>query len=53
MVACFTCPNGYRTVDNIPGLLAAVELGDIIEANDPVEKIGWIQGCHRFLQATV
>lgn len=37
MVACFTCPNGYRTVDNIPGLLAAVKLGDLIEANDPIE----------------
>lgn len=37
MVACFTCPNGYRTVDHIPGLLAAVELGDIIERNDPTE----------------
>ncbi len=37
MVACFTCPNGYRTVDHIPGLLAAVELGGIIERNDPDE----------------
>jgi hypothetical protein len=37
IVACFTCPNGYRTVDHIPGLLAAVELGDIIERNDPDE----------------
>lgn len=37
MVACFTCPNGYRTVDHVPGLLAAVELADIIERNDPVE----------------
>ena len=37
IVACFTCPNGYRTVDHVPGLLAAVELGDIIERNDPDE----------------
>ena len=37
IVACFTCPNGYRTVDHLPGLLAAVELGDIIERNDPRE----------------
>ncbi len=37
MVACFTCPNGYRTVDHIPGLLAAVELGGIVERNDPGE----------------
>jgi hypothetical protein len=41
IVACFTCPNGYRTVDHIPGLLAAVELGNIIERNDPVE---WEEG---------
>lgn len=41
MVACFTCPNGYRTIDHVPGLIAAVELGDIIERNDPVE---WEQG---------
>jgi len=31
IIACFVCPNGYRTVDNVPGLLAAVKLGDIIE----------------------
>jgi hypothetical protein len=37
IVACFTCPNGYRTVDHVPGLLAAVELGDIIERNDATE----------------
>ena len=37
MVACFTCPNGYRTIDHLPGLLAAVELADIIERNDPDE----------------
>ena len=37
MVACFTCPNGYRTIDHVPGLLAAVELGCIIEQNDPDE----------------
>jgi len=41
MVACFTCPNGYRTIDHVPGLLAAVELGDIIERNDPDE---WANG---------
>lgn len=41
IVACFTCPNGYRTVDHVPGLLAAVELGDIIERNDPDE---WANG---------
>lgn len=41
IVACFTCPNGYRTIDHVPGLLAAVELGDIIERNDPDE---WANG---------
>lgn len=41
MVACFTCRNGYRTVDHVPGLLAAVEFADIIEANDPDE---WANG---------
>lgn len=41
MVACFTCGNGYRTVDHVPGLLAAVEFADIVEANDPDE---WANG---------
>lgn len=41
MVACFTCPNGYRTIDHVPGLLAAVELSDIIARNDPDE---WANG---------
>ena len=41
IVACFTCPNGYRTIDHVPGLLAAVEFADIIEANDPDE---WTNG---------
>lgn len=35
--ACFTCPSGFRTVDHVPGLLAAVELTHIIEDNDPTE----------------
>jgi hypothetical protein len=39
--ACFTCPNGYRTVDHVPGLLAAVELTRIIEDNNPEE---WTSG---------
>lgn len=37
IVACFTCPNGYRTADHIPGLLAAVEFSKIVERNDPQE----------------
>lgn len=35
--ACFTCPNGFRTVDHVPGLLAAVELTHIIEDNNTDE----------------
>lgn len=35
--ACFTCPNGFRTVDHVPGLLAAVDLTRIIEDHDPAE----------------
>jgi hypothetical protein len=41
MAACFTCPNGYRTVDHVPGLLAAVEFAGIVESNDPDE---WANG---------
>lgn len=37
ITACFTCPNGYRTVDQVPGLLAAVELTHIIEDNNTEE----------------
>lgn len=35
--ACFTCPNGFRTVDHIPGLLAAVEVTHLIEDNNASE----------------
>jgi hypothetical protein len=37
LAACFTCPNGYRTVDHIPGLLATVRYTEIIRDNDPDE----------------
>jgi hypothetical protein len=37
ITACFTCPNGFRTADHIPGLLAALDFADIIERNDPDE----------------
>lgn len=40
ITACFTCPNGYRTIDHLPGLLAAVEFARIVETNDPVEWAG-------------
>lgn len=41
LAACFTCPNGYRTVDNVPGLLATVRFAEIIRDNDPDE---WTSG---------
>ncbi len=41
LAACFTCPNGYRTADHIPGLLATVSLTELIHANDPDE---WANG---------
>jgi hypothetical protein len=37
LAACFTCPNGYRTVDHVPGLLATVRFTEIIRDNDPEE----------------
>ena len=37
LAACFTCPNGYRTVDHIPGLVATVRFAELIRANDPGE----------------
>ena len=37
LAACFTCPNGFRTVDHIPGLLATVEYATIIRDNNPDE----------------
>lgn len=37
LAACFTCPNGYRTVDHVPGLLATVRFAEIIRDNDPDE----------------
>ena len=37
LAACFTCSNGYRTVDHIPGLLATVAYTELIRDNDPDE----------------
>ncbi len=37
LAACFTCPNGYRTVDHVPGLLALVSFTELIRNNDPDE----------------
>jgi hypothetical protein len=34
---CFTCPNGFRTVDHIPGLLATVEYTRLVRDNNPHE----------------
>lgn len=39
-VACFVCPNGYRTPETIPGLIAAVEFTDNIRKYEPVE---WLE----------
>lgn len=36
-VACFLCPNGYRTPEVIPGLIAAVEFADGIRKHEPNE----------------
>jgi hypothetical protein len=37
LAACFTCPNGFRTADHVPGLLATVAFTEIIRDNDPDE----------------
>lgn len=41
LAACFTCPNGYRTVEHVPGLLATVAFTQLIADNDPQE---WANG---------
>jgi hypothetical protein len=41
ILGCFTCPSGYRTDANIPGLKATVALTDAIRARDPDE---WFNG---------
>lgn len=40
-VACFVCPNGYRTPETIPGLIAAVQFTDNIRKHEPAE---WLRG---------
>jgi hypothetical protein len=40
-VACFVCPNGYRTPETIPRLIAAVEFTDNIRKYEPNE---WLDG---------
>lgn len=40
-VACFVCPNGYRTPEVIPGLVAAIEFTDGIRKQEPKE---WLSG---------
>lgn len=52
--ACFTCPNGYRTVDHLPGLLAAVEFSEIVQRNDPHEwSTGEASALHFFAQQSI
>ncbi len=41
ILGCFTCPSGYRTDANIPGLKATVALTEAIRAHDPDE---WLHG---------
>jgi hypothetical protein len=54
ITACFTCPNGYRTVDHVPGLLAAVELTRIIEDNNVTEwQSGEAPQLRRYAQAAL
>lgn len=46
ILGCFTCPSGYRTDANIPGLKATVMLTEAIRAHDPDE---WLNGPARVL----
>lgn len=48
ILGCFTCPSGYRTDANIPGLKAAVVLTDAIRSHDPDE---WANGPAHTLHA--
>ncbi|WP_284989487.1 hypothetical protein [Arthrobacter sp. efr-133-TYG-120] len=38
-VACFVCPNGYRTPEIVPGLLATVEFTEDIRKYEPEEWV--------------
>jgi hypothetical protein len=40
-VACFVCPNGFRTPEIIPGLIAAVEFTENVQKYEPEE---WLNG---------
>ncbi len=46
ILGCFTCPSGYRTDANIPGLRATVALTEAIRGHDPDE---WATGPARTL----
>ena len=53
-LACFSCPVGYRTPANIPGLLAAVRFAERLRADDPDEFYdGDAQDLHHLSQATL
>lgn len=41
LVACFTCPMGFRTHDSVAGLLALKEYTDFIRLGNPIE---WAEG---------
>lgn len=49
LAACFTCPNGYRTSDNVPGLVALVRFTEIIRDENPQEwTTGDAAALHRY-----
>ncbi|MDQ6796895.1 MAG: hypothetical protein M3011_02520, partial [Actinomycetota bacterium] len=48
ILGCFTCPSGYRTDANVPGLKATVALTEAVRARDPDE---WLNGPARTLNA--
>ena len=37
LTACFTCPNGYRTADTVPGIVALADFTGDIRDTDPEE----------------
>lgn len=41
LAACFVCPNGYRTLDHAPGLVALAEYTERLAQGNPTE---WVDG---------
>ena len=44
IAACFTCPNGYRTADHVPGLLALVEFTKRAGETTDLEELQTLRG---------